>query len=146
MIVRSRKKTGIFLTLGLLGLLFLFWVLKTPSQPRRRQILTKTPLAPFTQREQTGSVPKRDSGRLTSSYSSWGRNPFIIEDKGESFILNLKGIIWDESTRLAVINEKVVREGDEVGGRKVIKIEKHRVILNDGQNDFELRLEFAPNL
>ena len=132
----SRKKLGIFLTLGLLGVLFLFWVFKTPFQPRKEQTLTRT-----TETEQIVSPSdKREVGRLKSSYSSWGRNPFIPAGQRESFGLSLKGIIWDEEEPFAIINEKIVRKGDEIEGKKVIEIERDKVIMNDGKSNFELKL------
>lgn len=48
--------------------------------------------------------------------------------------VKLEGIIWDEKKPLAVINDKVVAAGDEVGGAKVIEIKQHEVLFDvDGQ-------------
>jgi hypothetical protein len=54
--------------------------------------------------------------------------------------LNLNGIAWDELSPRAVINNVIVGVGDKVGGYQVVQIEPNRVILNDGVNDFELRV------
>ncbi len=74
---------------------------------------------------------------------TWVRDPFSgkIYTSGEgSRDLKLDGIIWDKKEPLAMINECIVRVGDEIGESKIIDIKPDRVILNDGTRDFELRL------
>ena len=53
----------------------------------------------------------------------------------------LKGIVWDSETPFAIIGERVVREGDYVENKKVIKIDQDAVTLEfEGQREI-LRLE-----
>ncbi len=70
------------------------------------------------------------------------RDPFIrgpiSSSEGE---LSLTGILWDKDNPLAIINENIVKIGDEVGKNKVVAIEQGGVILNDGTKDFRLNLE-----
>ena len=54
--------------------------------------------------------------------------------------LVLDGIAWDRKSPRAVVNDRIVAVGDEVGGSTVVEIRKDRVILNNGAADFELRL------
>lgn len=55
--------------------------------------------------------------------------------------LNISGILWDERDPRAIINGRIVGEGDKVDGNTVISIEQDLVVLNDGLSDFILRLE-----
>lgn len=43
--------------------------------------------------------------------------------------LQLQGILWDEKKPLAIINAEIVSEGQEIRGKKIIKIEKDSVIV-----------------
>ena len=52
----------------------------------------------------------------------------------------LSGVLWDEANPLAIINNKVVKTGDRVGGCSVVKIKQDSVVLSDGARDFELKL------
>jgi hypothetical protein len=40
-----------------------------------------------------------------------------------------------------VINHKVVKKGDKAGKNTVVEIKGDRVILNDGSEDFEIKLK-----
>lgn len=55
--------------------------------------------------------------------------------------LYLKGVILDDNGMVALINDDVVRVGDNVGINKVMEISADKVILNDGEKDFALNLE-----
>ena len=50
------------------------------------------------------------------------------------------GIAWDENNPVAVINDEVVRVGDQVQGHSVVKIEQNKVTLSDGVELIEIRL------
>ncbi|MEI8176639.1 MAG: hypothetical protein WCG78_07225 [Candidatus Omnitrophota bacterium] len=72
---------------------------------------------------------------------AWKRDPFIVGGGGEGNIeLVLNGIVWDEKSPYAIINNAMVRSGDEVGGSKVVEIHKDKVVMNDGTNNFDLNL------
>jgi type IV pilus assembly protein PilM len=53
----------------------------------------------------------------------------------------LTGIFWDEEKPLAIINGKVIGQGQSAGNKKVVQIKRDRVILSDGQNLSEIRLK-----
>lgn len=50
----------------------------------------------------------------------------LVEEPGS---LNLKGIAWDESHPMAIINNLIVREGDVIEGQTILKIEPGHVIF-----------------
>ncbi len=77
-----------------------------------------------------------------SEYVVWSRNPFSIKASPTSTVVSsliLNGISWEEKSPRAVINNRILRVGDQVNGNKVVKIERNFVVLNDGINQFELR-------
>jgi len=53
----------------------------------------------------------------------------------------LTGILWDEVKPLAIIDGEVVKKGDKVGSKVIVDIKEDRVILSDGQEFFEVKLE-----
>ncbi|MDO9464598.1 MAG: hypothetical protein Q7J67_04800 [bacterium] len=75
----------------------------------------------------------------------YGRDPFFpsaevsegkeMQTKGHHIAsLVLKGIAWKGKTPMALIGDKIVKEGDIVGEYKVISIQKNRVVLTkDGK-------------
>ncbi|MFH1783771.1 MAG: hypothetical protein ABH868_02585 [bacterium] len=83
---------------------------------------------------------------------SWGRDPFVSDEvvftKKAAFVarerkLFLSGIALKGDRYLAVIDGEVVAVGDLVEGRKIISIEKNRVVLkkNDKIEALKLREE-----
>lgn len=61
-----------------------------------------------------------------------------IETEGGTY---LKGIIWDAQKPFALIGDKVVSEGDLIDNKKVIKINKDSVVLNNNGQEEVLKLE-----
>ncbi len=89
-------------------------------------------------------MEERASGR-------WGRDPFLIEGarlkntegmptKAPSLNLKLTGIVWDQNRAHAMINDYVVKEGDEIGGAKVVAIRRDSVTLVKDGVQHTLRL------
>ncbi|MCX5714442.1 MAG: hypothetical protein NT033_06485 [Candidatus Omnitrophica bacterium] len=54
--------------------------------------------------------------------------------------LVLTGVFLDKESPQAIINDNIVSIGDKVRGSVVKEIKEDRVVLNDGNKDFELRL------
>lgn len=55
--------------------------------------------------------------------------------------LSLSGIAWDQEDPTAIIDSRIVRVGDEIGGYVVTEIRKDTVVLNNGTENLELKLE-----
>ncbi len=81
----------------------------------------------------------------------WGDSPFLAERGGpkptvmgqtasgeELFVL--KGILWDARSPSAIVNDRVVSLGEEIGRWHVVEIQKDRVILSDGTSTKALRV------
>lgn len=74
------------------------------------------------------------------------KNPFrpdhavglAIEPEGNG---GLKGIIWDSQRPYAIIGDKVVIEGDYLDNKKVLKINKNSVVLDNNGRQEVLKIE-----
>lgn len=77
-----------------------------------------------------------------TKYREWGKSPFIDKEvvikRTPALVLN--GIAWDEKSPVAVVNDDVVRVGDNVDGNRIVAIEPNKVVFNDGTDNFELTL------
>ncbi|MFH1354972.1 MAG: hypothetical protein ABIH19_02355 [Candidatus Omnitrophota bacterium] len=74
---------------------------------------------------------------------SWGKCPFsgkVYSSVEKTSGVELSGIIWDEETPMAVINDKILLVGESIGQNTVLSIEKEKVTLSDGSKNTELRL------
>ncbi len=79
----------------------------------------------------------------------WGRNPFVppattvSAPEAETEQLVLQGIFWDETNPKAVLNDRVLGQGDALGAYKVMEIKPSSVVLLMGEKKIELRV-FQP--
>ncbi len=63
----------------------------------------------------------------------WGRDPFLpqgaeVSTSGNAN-LTLSGIVWDDRTPLAMVNEKVLKVGDVIEGYRIIEIRPSSIVL-----------------
>ena len=87
-------------------------------------------------------VPTKRRAKKTA-FTIWGRNPFVPKQApiAPGAELSLDGIMWHEANPKAMINGIIVGVGDKIGPNKIVSIKKDRVLLNDGIEDFAIRLE-----
>ena len=90
------------------------------------------------------SVSKKAAAETKRKDLTWGRDPFMLGDKGEKGErpeqLVLDGIIWDKTNQYAIINNEVVKAGDIVNGNTVIEIKKDSVLLDNGTERVTLQM------
>jgi len=143
----DKKRLEIIIT-GALIIIFIFALsgsikkinLKFKSAPHpaaRPQPQQSTSAGPEVKKEQ---LPSPQDANL-----KWGRCPFSGKaytsvNKGEVLNLKLTGIVWDEKNPQALINSRVVEEGDTIGQLIVIKIYPDRVKLGQNEKYFEIKL------
>jgi hypothetical protein len=82
---------------------------------------------------------------------TWARDPFTLEaarlkkhieaQPSLAAGLTLSGILWDGARTHAIINDSLVKVGDEVNGIRIVAIERDRVIFAKGSRRQILRLE-----
>ena len=144
-------------------LLLLAYNLKRSSamKARRQQAVSAVPV-PATPLHVTGNAPPPPPSSETEAVTlaalkekakglKWGRDPFILnlgEQEGlPTLQLKVTGIIYDaeypEAT-YAIINEEVVRIGDDIRGIKVIDIQADAVRLKKFNQEFTLYLYQEP--
>lgn len=79
----------------------------------------------------------------------WGRDPFMPQQAVGAVVkavnLSLGGILWDEKTPKAIVNEKILIKGDTLYGYTVVEIKPRSVILKTGEKNIELYV-FRPVL
>ena len=74
----------------------------------------------------------------------WGSDPFrlkrdgTVSRSGPSWVLT--GIIYNQTSPLAYINRKAVREGETIDSATVLKIERKSVTLKYQGNEFTIRV------
>jgi hypothetical protein len=86
---------------------------------------------------------------LTNPKLPWGSDPFVkqpgyVNMQGPKDEYSLNGIVYSKNVPMAVINGKVVKEGDKVSDRRVTLIGDNFVILK--KNDSEIELTLPPIL
>lgn len=95
--------------------------------------------------EQERPVMAATPGKRTE-FVEWGRDPFIFsqqeeqEETGDISNLLLRAILWKTEEPSAFINDSIVVVGDKIADKTVKKIEKNRVILSEGVNDYILEI------
>ncbi len=82
------------------------------------------------------------------AYHKGGRDPFLpaIKKKEKENLavqppkLVLKGIAWDETEPLALINDLIVKEGDTIQEAKIVKIDFDQVTVRYHSKEFVIKL------
>ncbi len=81
----------------------------------------------------------------------WGESPFLIDRNAPRSTeippnsaeqeIRLQGILWDPQAPTAIVNNRVVGQGDSLGRWEVVEIQKTQVVLSDGSTTRTLRAE-----
>jgi len=92
-------------------------------------------------------VEKREEIDKMLVYHQGRRDPFLlpVKEKKKSLPVQppklvLKGIAWDETEPLALINDLLVKEGDAIQGAKIVKIDFDQVVVRYGTKKFVIKL------
>jgi hypothetical protein len=140
----DKKRLEIIITSVLVLLLIITWV-NSIKTVKKKLSLNKSILNAASEAKPSPTIPL--PGIVNNKDVSWVRDPFSGKLYGSTrknpedpHSLSLAGIIWDKEKPLVLINNKVAGVGDYVSGNIVVSIKNDRVILNDGVNDFEIRI------
>lgn len=140
----QNKKLIALILLGVGAIVSLAYGIITPSKVRRelssKPALKVEEVKKLTLRERV--IPKKRLAQRTD-FVAWGKSPFLPKEVIVRVIpkLILNGIVWDKKNPKAIINGEIVNVGDKVDESTVVDIRLNRVILNDGTENFELKLE-----
>jgi len=93
----------------------------------------------------TAAKPAEATGALTPRVlppETWGTDPFVRDwvMVNELANLKLKAITLGGERPYALINDQILQVGDEIGGKRVVKIEADNVTLEQGGRTFTLLL------
>jgi hypothetical protein len=87
----------------------------------------------------TGAAPGSVAPRPPET---WGSDPFVRDwiMINELANLSLKAITLGGERAYALINNQILEEGDQISGKRVVKIESDKVMLEQGGRTFTLLL------
>ncbi len=93
----------------------------------------------------TAAKPADTTGALTPKVlppETWGTDPFVRDwvTVNELANLKLKAVTLGGAQPYALINDQILQVGDEISGKKVVKIESDNVTLEQGGRTFTLLL------
>lgn len=73
----------------------------------------------------------------------FGRNPFafLSAKKKEAVTLTVSAILYQDGRGSAIINNQILKEGDEIAGRRLVKVLPDRVQLEGADGITELKVE-----
>jgi hypothetical protein len=139
----KKKKMQIILLILLIPLfIYLIYanLIKPASKPSKRSAKSATQQAKTkSQRSKTAASSQtvsrvyttKDSLQESAEKEDWGRNPFSFApvQEDEKGPLQLRGIVYDGDDSYAVINQKIVKKGDQIADKKIKEIRSDEVIL-----------------
>ena len=92
-------------------------------------------------------LEKREEIDKMLVYHQGPRDPLVLPVKTKEKSLSvqppqlvLKGIAWDETEPLALINDLLVKEGDTIEGARIVKIDFDRIAVRYGSKKFVIKL------
>ena len=115
----------------------LIWSLKPAAPARRKEGGDSASVSALPQKEAVSQTRPR------TRFPDWGRNPFTLSEEGVESVrgLALEGIVWDEKSPLAVINDRVVGVGDAFDKNRIITITQTEVrLVGDDNTEFSLKM------
>lgn len=71
----------------------------------------------------------------------WGRDPFGTARKAEATVLTLSAILYQDGNGSAIINNQIMKVGDEIAGKRIVKILPDRVQLQGAEGITDLKVE-----
>lgn len=149
--------------IALIGILIVLLVVFTLLRPKSKMTALKKEIKPRVKQETLTVVPKKEiketpvitpvkkEGLRLSPVTmkeaeedaeKWGEDPFVREFSYISEIkdLMISAITISENEAYAIINNQIVQVGDVIDGKKVVAIEKDRVIVEKGGKRFTVFL------
>lgn len=99
-----------------------------PVPPKIEQTVTK--------KEERGTLSEDNPQRVTA------QKPITRQESAEKLELNLQAIAWskDPKGRIAVINNRVIREGGSIEGFSVVRIAMDEVSVQKGGKEWKLNI------
>jgi len=157
--MKRRRRVILIVVLAIVAVGLWLWVLGIVPPKRTVRELIERPVT-----VEVGSEELRKKAEETAiSLANWleqqenmnkmlvyrqaQRDPFLLSVKKKEEMLPveppklvLKGIAWDETQPLSLINDLVVKEGDAIQGARIVKIDFDRVVVRYRSKKFVIKL------
>ena len=147
MTIKSRQKL-----IGVVMVASIIWAATNFTSEDKKAAVPEKPrtIQPLSPDQMTQSTTTALNPKVVEEYKNkeWGKSPFVSTYvttdnsidifKPESVVWNLSGIIYNNSSPLAIINKRPVKIGETIEHAEVIAIEKNEVILKI--DDKQIRL------
>ena len=147
--MKIEKKHVELALIGVFLLIFVYIIMGFLNRPdardqKRASIKADQPAAQAGLKPEGAAFAKKS---LNVKPASWGRDPFVLgeapqgEHAGAANLL-LKGIVM-EGTKppKAIINDEILTVGSTIQGYKVTHIARDKVVVTDGNKDFEISIQ-----
>jgi hypothetical protein len=153
------------LVMTVVGVVVFLWILVWLFGPKPETIQASAPIdTMLTSLLQSGGQGKKEVDKPVEKPvpDTWGRDPFalpgwVVEQEkdeippvkavrqkrprtGDKPQYKLSTILITESSRLAVINDKIYAVGDKIGGEEISKITLDHIVLTDNSQERVLRV------
>ncbi|MBI2870807.1 MAG: hypothetical protein HYY14_03765 [Candidatus Omnitrophica bacterium] len=140
--------------LGAAVLILIFILLGNMSRTRGKAAPPRPPETQAVEAERAGLTkpippPREITPEIEAVLARVGRvDPFRVPSADEASPIKvispgglvLEGIILDGEERLAIVNNRIVAEGEIVAGRKILKIEDEKIRVDDKGSEIIIRL------
>jgi hypothetical protein len=119
-------------------------------QPLAPPVTRTVPQAKITDRKIPSAAPPKTAGSVAGNDKIKGktaaRPPLPAADaydRIDDSTLKLQALAWfdDASKRMAVINDRIVREGESVDGYQITQIRQEDVVVSDGSKSWLLKFD-----
>lgn len=143
--------------LGVAGIILLFFLVdrlvcgsgsKRNADKLAPQIQEEVAKIPDTAVPSPKLISKQKSIEIKFPISNWGRDPFLglpqearedtISAKGP--YLSFKAISWKDGVAYVLINDIIMKEGEEKNGIQLLQVKKDRIVCRKGGKVFTLTL------
>lgn len=144
----DKQQKQLIITAGLVLVLLTVWInalIVIKKRASRKKVTPKTAVAEV--QNESSKLPQlvKQPEYPKETDLEWLRDPFsgkfYTGYKGDAADLKLAGILWDKEKPQAIINNEVVSVGNSISSYIVVEIKQYSVVLTDGSNVFELKLE-----
>ena len=153
------------LVVSVVGVVVFLWILVWLFGPKPEKVKASAPIDKMlASLLQSGKQGKKEGDKEVEEPvpDTWGRDPFALPRwveikerderrpakavrqkrprRGDKPQYKLSTILITESSRLAVINDKVYAVGDRIGGEEISKITLDHIVLTDNSQERVLRV------
>lgn len=147
---REKIMLGVTLSAALIFVVNQFFLSEPPKQPAKKNKAVPVSRTQPVSGEKISNeeLQKRlQNWKPVVEYDSWGQDPFkgserlaIMDTSSDSTNTHLSGIVWSENSALAIIGDRIVRQGDSVDDVQILRIYEDRVLARRGNNLIKLQL------